>query len=63
MVAAIKEMNVGKALELLQYGVCVKECPSAAKDQVIECKQTKYINANQGNYDGCVYQIGLDFLD
>lgn len=61
LVKAVKEMNVGAALELLAYGVCVKECPSANQDIPIQCKPTNYIQGND-NYNGCVYEIGLDFL-
>ena len=62
LVEAIKTLNFGAALELLNYGVCVKECPSADQAKLIECKATDYITGN-ANYVGCVYQIGVDFLD
>lgn len=47
-------MNVGAALELLKYGVCVKECPSANKLEPIRCKRTSYI-LNSKNFIGCEY--------
>ena len=61
LLEAIKELSVSKALEMLNYGVCVKTCPSADKATAVDCKQTAYIANDQytstggGNYDGCVY--------
>lgn len=58
---AISTMNVDAALELLNTGTCVKECPTE-NDQPIECKVTTLM-ANNVNYDGCVYQIDLAYLE
>ena len=38
----VKSLDVDKAIDLLNYGVCVKECPSSDKSTPVECKPTKH---------------------
>ena len=57
---AIKNLDVDAALDLLNTGSCVKECPTS-NEQPIECKVTTKM-ARSSNYDGCVYQIDLAYL-
>lgn len=59
---AIAELDVDKALELLNTGTCVKTCPDADPKESVECKITKNM-ANSNNFDGCVYQIDLSYLE
>ena len=37
---AVEELNIDKALALLNGGVCVKECPSSVKTSVVDCHPT-----------------------
>ncbi len=57
------DLDVSAAVEMLKYGVCVKECPRADPTQTIDCYTTTHIAANQGNkYIGCTYKIDSDFF-
>lgn len=51
---AILSMDTSKALEMLKFGTCVKECPSALKTTTIDCNPTESMKSS-GNYKGCVY--------
>lgn len=43
---AIEALDIDKALDLLKNGVCVKECPSADKTSVVDCKPTTALLAD-----------------
>ena len=58
---AIENLDLTAALGLLKEGTCVKECPSADKNEPVQCYQTRAM-ASDPAYRGCVYQIGEEFL-
>ena len=58
---AIENLDYTAALGLLKEGTCVKECPSANKNTAVQCYRTRAM-ASDSAYDGCVYQIGEEFL-
>ena len=64
MLEAIKNLDISGALELLNTGVCVKECPTASTDEDVECVATQRMTNDNANFEGgCVYMIGLTYLE
>ena len=57
----IENMDVGAAFDMLEYGTCVKKCPTANKSEPIQCMITERMEKS-GNYKGCEYQIGSNFF-
>lgn len=45
MVQKIEQGDYSEALNLLNFGVCVKECPASSEDPV-DCHETSYISGN-----------------
>ena len=68
LVEAIKNFDVNGAIELLNKGVCVKECPTAAKDSKVDCYITTDISADPqfgvvgDNDQRCVQQIDAAYF-
>ena len=61
LLEAFKALDYGKAIELLNDGVCVKECPKADNTEV-ECLPTSNM-VKDPNYIGCVNQISLAYMN
>ena len=54
MVEAIKDLDIDKALKLLNHGVCVKECPNSVKSTPVQCKPTKFTQNPENNFSSQV---------
>jgi len=60
---AIVNLDISAAVEMLNYGVCVKECPKSDPATPIDCKTTTYIAENQpAKFTGCTYKITADYF-
>ena len=46
IIEAVKALDLSKTVEMLNYGVCVKECPSADANTPVDCSITDYIQNN-----------------
>ena len=61
---AIKALDYTKALDMLKFGTCVKECPTAAdKYSEVDCYRTERMKNGEADFIGCTNQIGLAFLE
>ena len=43
---AIVSLDISKAVAMLNYGVCVKECPTADPATTVDCHVTTYVASN-----------------
>jgi hypothetical protein len=50
---AIEAFDFDKIIELLNYGVCVKECPDAVVGSIVDCKITGAMAA-EAIFNGCI---------
>jgi len=62
LMESIKNLDFNGALEMLNTGACVKECPSSDSATVVDCKRTQRM-ANSPDFEGCTFQIGLAYLE
>lgn len=60
LVGQIEAGNYSEALNLLNYGVCVKKCPGSTDDPV-KCKSTSYMSDSAKYADCQYYPYGLSF--
>lgn len=59
---AIKDLDYDKAIELLNEGVCVKECPKADPKTTVDCSPTAAISKDT-SFVGCVNQIDAAYME
>lgn len=60
---AVLTLDISKAVAMLNYGTCVKECPKADSNTIVDCKITSHIARNTPtNYSGCEYKIRADYF-
>ena len=58
---AVMSLDISKALAMLNYGTCVKTCPTSDKNTPVDCKLTTYM-VSKSQYDGCQYNIDDTYL-